>query len=104
MTCSAMIRRITIFRRAWCCSPRRSSDAMTEGRFARMDFTSGEGQHKRTFATDGVPCVDLLLLRPTLANRLVLGALDRFDRAMALGKRAAAIPALRPLTQRLRRA
>lgn len=79
-------------------------DAMTEGRFARMDFTSGEGQHKRTFATDGVPCVDLLLLRPTLANRLVLGALDRFDRMMALGKRAAAIPALRPLTQRLRRA
>ena len=80
------------------------ADAMAEGRFARMDFTSGEGQHKRTFATDGVPCVDLLLLRPTLANRLVLGALDRFDRAMALGKRAAAIPALRPLTQRLRRA
>lgn len=79
-------------------------DAMTEARFARMDFTTGEGQHKRTFATDGVPCVDLLLLRPTLANRLVLGALDRFDRAMALGKRAAAIPALRPLTQRLRRA
>lgn len=79
-------------------------DAMVEGRFHRMDFTSGEGQHKRTFATDGVPCVDLLLLRPTLANRLVLGALDRFDRAMALGKRAAAIPALRPLTQRLRRA
>lgn len=80
------------------------ADAMAEGRFARMDFTSGEGQHKRTFATDGVPCVDLLLLRPTLANRLVLGALDRFDRAMELGKRAAAIPALRPLTQRLRRA
>ncbi len=80
------------------------ADAMADGRFARMDFTSGEGQHKRTFATDGVPCVDLLLLRPTLANRLVLGALDRFDRAMALGRRAAAIPALRPLTQRLRRA
>lgn len=79
-------------------------DAMTEARFSRMDFTAGEGQHKRTFATDGVPCVDLLLLRPTLANRLVLGALERFDRAMALGKRAAAIPALRPLTQRLRRA
>lgn len=80
------------------------ADVMADGRFTRMDFTSGEGQHKRTFATDGVPCVDLLLLRPTLANRLVLGALDRFDRAMALGKRAAAIPALRPLTQRLRRA
>lgn len=79
-------------------------DVMEEGRFQRMDFTSGEGQHKRAFATDGVPCVDLLLLRPTLANRMVLGALDRFDRAMALGKRAAALPALRPLTQRLRRA
>ncbi|WP_245941997.1 GNAT family N-acetyltransferase [Sphingomonas gilva] len=79
-------------------------DAMEEARFGRMDFTSGEGQHKRAFATGGAPCVDLLLLRPTLANRVVLGALDRFDRAMALGKRAAAIPALRPLTQRLRRA
>lgn len=79
-------------------------DLMAEGRFARLDFTSGEGQHKRAFATDGLPCVDLLLLRPTRTNRLLLGALDRFDRTMALGRRVAGIPLLRPIARKLRRA
>ena len=39
-------------------------DLFDEGGFARFDFTEGEGQHKRQFATGGVACVDLLLLRP----------------------------------------
>src|SRR3546814_4337924 len=59
-----------------------------ERRFARFDFTEGEGQHKRQFATGGVACVDLMLLRPSLANRAVIAALAGFDRAMALAKRA----------------
>ena len=57
-----------------------------EGRYTRLDFTEGEGQHKRLFATDGVPCLDLLLLRPTLANRALLSALGRFDALIARGK------------------
>ncbi|TXC72594.1 GNAT family N-acetyltransferase [Sphingomonas ginsenosidivorax] len=72
-------------------------------RFARFDFTEGEGQHKRQFATTGTACVDLLLLRPTLANRGVMAALGTFDGAMARAKRAAAHPILQRLAKRVRR-
>ena len=68
-------------------------DLFAEGRWARFDFLEGEGQHKRQFATEGVACVDLLLLRTTVANRLALAALRGWDRAVAWGKRMA--PALR---------
>lgn len=78
-------------------------DLFAEGRFARFDFTEGEGQHKRGLASGGVDCVDLLLLRPTPANRMTLAALAAFDGAMALIKRAAAHPALARLAKRVRR-
>lgn len=67
------------------------ADLFAEGRFARFDFTEGEGQHKRQFATGGVDCVDLLLLRPTIANRAVLAALGIWDGAIAWGKRQAVL-------------
>ena len=60
-------------------------DLMTEGRFARFDFTEGEGQHKRTLSTGGVACIDLLL-RPTLANRAAVLGLAGFDTGVALAK------------------
>ncbi|WP_293874660.1 MULTISPECIES: GNAT family N-acetyltransferase [unclassified Sphingomonas] len=72
-------------------------------RFARFDFTEGEGQHKRLFSTGGVDCIDLLLLRPTLANRATLAALTVFDGAMARAKRATRHPALTALAKRVRR-
>ncbi len=72
-------------------------------RFERFDFTEGEGQHKRGFASDGTACVDLLLLRPTLANRSALAALSVFDRTTALGKRAMQVPVLRRLANKVRR-
>ena len=78
-------------------------DLFDEGRFARFDFTEGEGQHKRSFATDGIDCVDLLLLRPTLANRAIVGALAIFDGVMALAKRGVAQAGLGRLAKRLRR-
>ena len=74
-----------------------------EDRFARFDFTEGEGQHKRQFASGGTACVDLLLLRPTLANRGVMTALRIFDAAMSGAKRAATHPALRRLARKVRR-
>ena len=40
-----------------------------ERRFRLFDFTEGDGRHKALFATGDVPCADLLLLRPTTANR-----------------------------------
>lgn len=76
---------------------------MAEKRFARLDFTEGEGQHKRLFATGGVDCVDLLLLRPTLANDAAIGALDLFDGLMARAKKVADRPLLRPLARAIRR-
>ncbi|MDQ2892069.1 MAG: GNAT family N-acetyltransferase [Pseudomonadota bacterium] len=82
------------------------AEAMTQlfdDRFARFDFTEGEGQHKRLFATGGTPCVDLLLLRPTLANRATVAALAGFDRAVSLAKRAATHPALARVAKQVRR-
>lgn len=78
-------------------------ELFTEARFARFDFTEGEGQHKRQFSTDGIACVDVLLLRPTRANRATVTALRTFDRAMASAKRVATHPMLRRLTNKIRR-
>ena len=73
-------------------------------RFARFDFTEGEGQHKRGLASAGVACRDLLLLRPTLANRGAVALVGGFDAAMRVAKRAAAMPALQGVARRVRRA
>lgn len=62
-------------------------DLMDESVHARFDFTEGEGQHKRQFATGHVECCDLFVLRPTLANRAAMAALIGFDRTVAWGKR-----------------
>ena len=78
-------------------------DLFGEARFARFDFTEGEGQHKRQFATDGVDCVDVLLLRRTVANRALVVALAAWDRAMAAGKRLARDPRLKRVVDRIRR-
>jgi CelD/BcsL family acetyltransferase involved in cellulose biosynthesis len=69
-------------------------------RFARFDFTEGEGQHKRQFASGSTACVDLLILRPTLANRAVAAALAAWDGTVS---RAKASALLRRIGERLRR-
>jgi len=61
---------------------------MTEHRFRLFDFTEGDGQHKRLFATDSVECVDLLLLRPRIGALATGFALSAFDGAVSLAKRA----------------
>lgn len=78
-------------------------DLFAEGRFARFDFTEGEGQHKRQFSTGGVACVDLLLLRPSLGNRLTIAALGGFNASVALAKRAVHAAGLERLARKLRR-
>lgn len=78
-------------------------DLFDEGCHRRFDFTEGEGQHKRQFATGGVACADLLLLRPTLANRAVVAALGGFDRAMAQAKQLVAQRGLQRFARHLRR-
>jgi CelD/BcsL family acetyltransferase involved in cellulose biosynthesis len=79
-------------------------DLYAEGGLTRFDFTEGEGQHKRQFSTDGVPCLDMLLLRPSLGNRMTTLALATFDRGMALGKSGVARFGLGDLAKRIRRA
>ncbi len=78
-------------------------DLFDEGRYARFDFTEGEGQHKRTLSTGGVPCVDLLLLRPSLANRLTTVALGGFNKTVAVGKSAVQAAGLEKLAKKVRR-
>jgi CelD/BcsL family acetyltransferase involved in cellulose biosynthesis len=62
---------------------------MAERRFAWFDFTEGDGQHKRLWATASLDCADLLLLKPTPANLFAGHALNGFDGAVALARRAA---------------
>lgn len=78
-------------------------DLFAEERFGRFDFTEGEGQHKRQFATGGVACIDLLLLRPSLANRLTMAALGGFNASVALAKRLVNAAGLEKLAKRVRR-
>ncbi|WP_241527356.1 GNAT family N-acetyltransferase [Sphingomonas turrisvirgatae] len=78
-------------------------ELFAEGRFARFDFTEGEGQHKRQFSTGSVPCLDLLLLRPSFANRLTTAALGGFNRVVAGGKAAAQRAGADGLARKLRR-
>ena len=78
-------------------------DLYAEPRLRWFDFTEGDGQHKRSFATHGVECLDLLLLRATPTNRATLAALGAFDRCAAWGKRAVARWGLAGLAKKLRR-
>ena len=79
-------------------------DLFAEPAIARFDFTEGDGQHKRQFATGGVECCDLLLLRPTLANRAAIAALAGFDGAMALAKSGVSRLGLQNVAKKVRRA
>ncbi|HEV7288368.1 GNAT family N-acetyltransferase [Sphingomonas sp.] len=78
-------------------------DLFGEGKFPRFDFTEGDGQHKRQYATGGVPCVDLLLLRPTVTNRVTTAALGGFNRTVAGGKALVDAVGLEKLSKKLRR-
>lgn len=76
---------------------------MEEGRFDRLDFTEGDGQHKAMFATAGVPCVDMLLLRSTLGNLMAASSVTLFDGAVARLRGARNWPLVGPLVDSLRR-
>lgn len=73
-------------------------------RFNLFDFTEGEGQHKRSMASGGVACRDLLLLRPTVTNRAALALVSGFDAAVGAMKKVASRPALQGIAKRVRRA
>lgn len=62
-------------------------EAMGEGRFRLFDFTEGEGQHKRQFASGEVECLDLLLVKRNFRNQAVGHTLAAFDGGIAMAKR-----------------
>jgi hypothetical protein len=76
---------------------------MEERDFRLLDFTEGDGQHKRLFATDAIECVDLLLLRSTTHNLVIGHSLSTFDRAVALVKCASGALGLDHTLRGLRR-
>ena len=69
----------------------------------RFDFKFGDSRHKRPFATCGVPCIDLMLLRPSLAHRAATAALGTVDRAATIGKRGVARLGLERIARSVRR-
>lgn len=74
-----------------------------EGRYRWFDFTEGDGAHKAMFGTDSAACSSLVLLRPTLANRSLLGTRSAFDAGVAQAKAlAASSGALERIRARLR--
>jgi CelD/BcsL family acetyltransferase involved in cellulose biosynthesis len=78
-------------------------DLFDEQKFDRFDFTEGDGQHKRQYSTGGVPCVDVLLLRPSLTNRVTTAALGGFNKTVAGGKALVEAVGLEKLSKKLRR-
>ena len=56
-----------------------------EGRHRLFDFTPGDGQHKRIFATRSIACADVMLLRPLPGVLLVLAAQRGCDLASSAG-------------------
>ena len=53
-----------------------------ERRYRFFDFTEGESEHKRLFATDQLECAHVALLRPTLMHRLLVCSHHAFSRAV----------------------
>jgi hypothetical protein len=79
-------------------------DLQDEGNLARFDFTEGEGQHKRQLSTGGVACVDILLLRRSLANQATTAALGTFDAGTKLAKAVVQKYGLGDVARKIRRA
>ena len=87
-SCRARSRRSTICRPARCCRSRRCATCSPNGGSRGSTSPRARASTSASSRPAGSACVDLLLLRPTLANRAAMAALRAFDRAMALAKRA----------------
>ena len=72
-----------------------------ERRFARFDFTEGEGAHKAMFGTDSVQCASFVLLEPSAANRALIALRHGVDASVAtardLAERCGALGPVRAL-------
>ncbi|MDQ6679955.1 MAG: GNAT family N-acetyltransferase [Pseudomonadota bacterium] len=55
-----------------------------EGRFRFFDFTEGQSEHKRLFATHDIQCANVFFMRPSLRNKLLVRSHRAFDRLSQL--------------------
>lgn len=78
-------------------------DLFAERAPKRFDFATGNIPDAPALASAGIPCVDLLLLRPSLANRAATVAQRALDRTADLGKRGVDRIGLDRLAHRFRR-
>jgi hypothetical protein len=69
----------------------------------RFDFATCNAIDALGLASAGIPCLDLLLLRPSLANRAATVAQGTLDRATALSRRSVERLGLQRLAHRFRR-
>ncbi|HSI16797.1 MAG TPA: GNAT family N-acetyltransferase [Sphingomonas sp.] len=76
-------------------------DLFAERAPKRFDFANAVGV--QALASTGLPCVDLLLLRPSLANRAATVAQGTLDRAATLARRSVERLGLERLASRFRR-
>jgi len=60
-----------------------------EGRFAFFDFTEGQSDHKRLFATHELQCANVIFLKRSLPRELLLRAHALSDRLASLAGRVA---------------
>lgn len=49
-------------------------DILAEGRFKLFDFTEGESDHKRLFASDSIECANVYFLRKSLGHLVLIGS------------------------------
>jgi CelD/BcsL family acetyltransferase involved in cellulose biosynthesis len=55
-----------------------------ENCYRYFDFTEGEGAHKQMFGTHSIEACSFFLLKPTVANWLLLKSLGVFDSSIAI--------------------
>jgi CelD/BcsL family acetyltransferase involved in cellulose biosynthesis len=60
----------------WCAFER----IFAEGQFRMFDFTEGQSEHKRLFATGSIPCANVYFLRNTFRNRSLMQCQHAFSR------------------------
>ena len=54
-------------------------ELFAQERYRYFDFTEGDGAHKALFGTDHACCATVFLLKPTLANRMLLTGQQGFN-------------------------
>jgi CelD/BcsL family acetyltransferase involved in cellulose biosynthesis len=75
----------------------------SERAFKMLDFTMGEGEHKRFFANGSVDCANMLFLRPTVGARVAIASKVASDALSAVIGKTLQIAGVKSRIRRLLR-